>query len=363
MSHPVYQADFSLALINRTGAYHVCRDLLRDLPHYFPRTRYWRLAETPQPDLLRKVAGRAMLTELRLMGDSSVMARKRPDMPILFMDPLYVLRTPLEKDDIVYMFDVGPITHSEYFEPETVRLYHLAYDKIARINPGIVTISDFSLSEYQKLYGADQRFIVVARQYVRAGIAQGAAAPVEGVSGPYLLTIGALEKRKNHVRIIEAYRRSGLFEKGVNYVYGGARTPYAAEVLELARATPGVIPLDYVREDQLRWLFRNASGFVLPSLLEGFGLPPLEAAQEGLVSIVSQDTVQPESIGGAGIIVDPYEVDSISDGMLRLMSMTAEEKAELVGRAQAHAASMSYERYINGFDKILAVNGMPAAPI
>lgn len=361
--HPRYTADFSLALINRTGAFHICNDLLRELPQYFADVRYWRLPFQPQPTLLRKVAGRAMLMELRTLGDSSVLARSAPENPVLFMDPLYVLRTELRKEDIVICHDVGPITHPDLFEPETVRTYHIAYDKIAKVNPGIVTVSDFSLNEYQKLYGAGSRFIVVARQYVRLGIAKETTAPVEGVNKPFLLTIGALEKRKNHLRVIEAYRRSGLFEQGVNYVYGGARTPHAAEVMEAARATPGVIPLDYVSEDQLRWLFRNAAGFVLPSLLEGFGLPPLEAAQEGLVSVVSANTVQPESTGGNAIIVDPYDPDAIAEGMKRLVAMSPEEKADIVAKARAHASSLSYERYIRGFEKILAANDKPAEPI
>ena len=363
MSIPQYTADFSLALINRTGAYHICIDLLRELPHYFPRVRYWRLPFQPQPTLLRKIAGRAMLLELAAMGDSNFLARSHPDMPVLFMDPLYVLRTELRPNDIVICHDVGPITHPELFDPTGVRLYHKAYDKIAAINPGIVTVSDFSLNEYQKLYGKKSRFIVVVRQYVREGIAKDTTAPVEGVKPPFLLTIGALEKRKNHLRIIEAYRRSGLFERGVAYVFCGARGIGADEIIEAARATPGVYPLGYVSEDQLRWLFRNAAGMVLPSLLEGFGLPPLEAAQEGLVSIVSRGTVQEESMDRNAILADPYDADSIAEGMMRLMALSPEEKSSIVAKAQAHARTIPYERYIRGFDKVLAGNAMPAEPI
>ena len=358
-----YMADFSLALINRTGAYHICIDLLTELPHYFPRVRYWRLDEQPKSTFLRKVAGRLMLMELVAMNDSPLMARRHPDLPVLFMDPLYVLRTPLEKNDIVICHDVGPITHPDLFEPSTVKLYHQAYDKIARVNPGIVTVSDFSLNEYQKLYGKNSRFIVVCRQYVRPGIAKESAAPVAEVNGKFLLTIGALEKRKNHLRIIEAYRRSGLHEKGVSYVFCGARGVGADAILEKARATPGVIPLGYVSEDQLRWLFRNAAGMVLPSLLEGFGLPPLEAAQEGLASIVSLGTVQEESMDRNAILVDPYCEDSIADGMHRLLAMTPEQRAAMVVKAKAHAASIPYERYIRGFDKVLERNAMPEEPI
>jgi glycosyltransferase involved in cell wall biosynthesis len=361
-SHPTYVADFSLALINRTGAYHICNDLVRDLARYFDQVRYWRLPFQPEPPLLRKVAGRAMLAELGAMKDSQTLARAHPRQPVVYMDPLYVLRTELRPEDIVLCHDVGPVTHPDLFDASGVELYHLAYNKIATVKPGVVTVSDTTGSEYRRLYG-QPRFLTTCRLYVRNAVIKRDVEAVEGVTTPFLLTIGAMEKRKNYLRVIEAYRRSGLFEQGVSYVFGGARTPYAEEILEAARATPGVYPLGYVSDAQLRWLYRNASGFVLPSLLEGFGIPTLEAAQEGLVSIVSANTVQEEVMGGAAIMVDPLSEDSIADGMKRLLSLSAEEKDDFVTRGRAHAASIPYSRYIAGFEKILARNAAPDTPI
>ncbi|MBI1251100.1 MAG: glycosyltransferase [Alphaproteobacteria bacterium] len=359
LGHPLYTADFSLALINRTGAYHICNDLLRELPHFFHDVRYWRLPFQPQPDLIRKLAGRAMLLEMSALGDSSLLARRRPDRPVLFMDPLYVLRTQLVRDDIVLCHDVGPISHPDLFEPETVRRYRMAYDKIARVGPGVVTVSDFSRTEYRKIYGDAARFLVVCRQYVRKTIEAPERSPVPGLDGPFLLTIGAMEKRKNHLRIIEAYARSGLYERGVEYVYAGARTPYGAEIARAASAVPGVRALGYVNEQNLRWLLRNATGMALPSLLEGFGLPPLEAAQQGLISIVSRGTVQEEALDGNAILVDPYDVDDIARGMKRLIDLPAGEKAALLAKAQAHAATLSFKRYIAGFEAVLSGNAAP----
>jgi glycosyltransferase involved in cell wall biosynthesis len=360
--HPTYVADFSLALINRTGAYHICNDVVRDLARYFDAVRYWRLPFQPAPTLLRKVAGRAMLAELGAMKDSATLARAHPRQPVVYMDPLYVLRTELRPDDIVLCHDVGPITHPDLFDETGVELYHRAYNKIAAVKPGVITVSDFTGAEFRRLYG-DMRFLTTCRLYVRNAITKRDVETVAGVQTPFLLTIGAMEKRKNYLRVIEAYRRSGLFEQGVSYVFGGVRTPYGEEILEAARATPGVYPLGYVSDAQLRWLFRNASGFVLPSLLEGFGLPALEAAQEGLVSVVSANTVQEEVMGGAAILVDPLSEDSIADGMKRLLALDSLEKADLVARGRAHAASIPYSRYIAGFEKILARNAAPETPI
>ncbi|MDX2276371.1 MAG: glycosyltransferase family 1 protein [Hyphomonadaceae bacterium] len=357
-----YVADFSLALINRTGAYHICNDLVRDLAPYFDQVRYWRLPFQPQPTLLRKVVGRAMLAELATLKDCATLARAHPRQPVLYMDPLYVLRTELRPEDIVLCHDVGPITHPDLFEPDVVRLYRLAYDKMARVKPGVVVVSDFTGSEFRRLYG-EPRFLTTCRLYARPAIAANDTAPVQGVEGPFLLTVGALEKRKNYLRVIEAYRRSGLYEKGVHYVFCGARTHFAPEILKAARNTPGVHPLGYVSEQQLRWLFQAASGFVLVSLLEGFGLPALEAAQLGLASIVSAGTVQEEVMGGAALLADPHNIESIAASMVKLHALSPDEKNELIARGRAQAASIPYSRYIAGFEKILAANAAPTEPI
>ncbi len=120
-------------------------------------------------------------------------------------------------------------------------------------------------------------------QYVRPGVVSGAVEQYPSIDRPFLLTVGALERRKNHLRVIEAYAKSGLHARGISYVFCGARGIGAEEILKKAAETPGVKALGFVTEPQLRWLYLNAAGFVLPSLLEGFGLPPIEAAQRGLV--------------------------------------------------------------------------------
>ncbi len=356
-----YLMDFSLGLVNRTGAFIICRDLLEELPEFFSEVRYWRMFLKRTPDgLPRKIAARLMMQELKLMrgyehflwpdGDP------RPNRHRLILDPLYVLRSKLEPTDIVQCHDVGPVTHPELFGPSISGLYREAYDRIQRVGPGVVFVSDASQSVFRSLYGDKFRFLQTVAQYVRPGVISGRVEPVPGISTPFLLTVGALEHRKNHIRVIEAYAKSGLHQRGIGYVFCGARGIGSTEILEAAARTPGVKALGYVTEAQLRWLYQNGSGFVLPSLLEGFGLPPLEAAQRGLVPLVSAGGAQEEAIGGAGVLVDPESVDSIREGLLRLVDMNDEQKRFYLGRATKRSEVLSYSRYIAGWNKVLTRN-------
>jgi glycosyltransferase involved in cell wall biosynthesis len=357
MSSPQYLADFSLALINRTGAYYVCRDVVERLRHFFPAVRYWRFFNETEPQgLTRKLLGRAMLYELGRITRTKILPRPGNGLPTLFLDPLYVLRTRLEAGDIVLCHDVGPLTHRDLFDAGTTAMYERAYAEIKRAKPGVVFVSEASRAEFTALFGEDFRFLKVIPLYVRKALEGGEEKAPPGVTKPFFLTVGGLEVRKNHKRIIEAFTGSGLRERGYSYVFCGPRGNSAGEVQALAEKTPGVHGFGYLSDAEVRWLYRNATGFVLPSLLEGFGLPPLEAAQHGLVSIVSREGAQKEAVGEGAILVDPKSVADITAGMRQLADMPQEERQRRLALARAHADALSQETYLERWSDLLSAN-------
>ncbi|MBC8049852.1 MAG: glycosyltransferase [Chitinophagales bacterium] len=356
-----YLMDFSLGLINRTGAYFICRDILEQLPEYFPSVRYWRMMLQRTPNgASRRIAARLMMLELRLLRGREIAfwpeGRFVQGRTRLILDPLYVLRSKLEREDIVQCHDIGPVSHPELFGPLISGLYEEAYQKIKRAGCGMVFVSDASQSAFRERYGDKFRFMQTVAQYVRPGVLTGETSPCPGAKTPFLLTVGALELRKNHLRVLEAYQRSGLHERGVGYVFCGARGIGSDEILKKASTIPGVTALGYVTEPQLRWLYLNGCGFVLPSMLEGFGLPPIEAAQRGLVPLVSAGGAQEEAIGGAGVLVDPFSVESIKDGLIRLVDMSANERSAHLQKAVRRGKILTFDRYISAWDRILQVN-------
>ena len=120
-----YLADFSLALINRTGAFYSFRDVVvGPLGRFFAQTRYWRVFLSRPPDgLPRKILARLMLKEFGWLGASSWApwpdGRAGGRLPTVFFDPLYVLRARLKTDDIVLCHDIGPVSHPAIYAPGT----------------------------------------------------------------------------------------------------------------------------------------------------------------------------------------------------------------------------------------------------
>ncbi len=366
MSHQMYLGDFSLAVVNRTGAYYVCKEIVDSLPDFFAAVRYWRFfRKTPPPQsFLLKLAARAMMMEIRFLRGKPLLRWPVPsqskNLPRLFFDPLYVLRCDLKPHDIVLCHDVGPISHRDLFSNSVSGLYQEAYEKIRTVKPGMVFVSDASKNAFIDLFGGEYRFLRTIRLFTRVSAVDGDEDPVPSLSRPFTLSVGALEKRKNYERIVSAFAQSGLAEKGVSHVICGPRGHGNESIVEAVNKTPGVHLLGRVSDSQLRWLYNNADGFVLPSLLEGFGVPAIEASYKGLVSVVSAGTAQEEAIGSNGICVDPLDVHQIAGSFRRLMNMSADEKQTISENAAAFARAWTVEDYHAAWRKLLTTNGQDA---
>ncbi|MGH6834567.1 MAG: glycosyltransferase [Methylocella sp.] len=97
-------------------------------------------------------------------------------------------------------------------------------------------------------------------------------------------------------------------------------------VAEAGGKTPAVILPGYVSDNQLRGFYAHASGFVLPSLLEGVGLPAAEAISRGLVPLLGRGRALHELAGDSAILVDPLNTDEIADGMRLLAHIGQEDR-------------------------------------
>jgi glycosyltransferase involved in cell wall biosynthesis len=96
--------------------------------------------------------------------------------------------------------------------------------------------------------------------------------------------------------------------------------------------------------------------FVFPSLYEGFGLPPLEAMASGTPVVTSNQSSLPEVAGDAAVLVDPYEVASIEDGMRRVLTDGA-LAADLRRRGPERAREFSWARSVEKTRRVYAEVG------
>jgi glycosyltransferase involved in cell wall biosynthesis len=166
------------------------------------------------------------------------------------------------------------------------------------------------------------------------------------VGEPYFLFVGTLEPRKNLRRLLEAYAGlCGDIRARARLVIVGGAGWGGVNVDELASAfgiADRIRRLGYVSDAELGALYQGALFLAMPSLYEGFGLPLLEAMTRGVPVMTSDCASMPEVAGSAGLLVNPHDVGSISNG-LRTMICDDSARLRFAGHARVEASRFSWE--------------------
>jgi glycosyltransferase involved in cell wall biosynthesis len=338
-----WSVDFSLALFNRSGKYFIGKAIVEQNADLIAQVRYWRL---PYKAVPQGLAAR-LIGKLEAWEHRSRAALDRPPPPAapgrrrcLHLDPLTVLHCRLGPQDMVLCHDLGPLTHPELFARRVGEHYDLAYRAIRDRQPELVFVSHASEAAFRERYGAPRRAHVIYPP-IRADSVDTASEPCAAVRPPFLLTVGSIGWRKNQAAAIRAFASSGLAGRGFSYAICGAREPGYEEAAALAARTPGVVLLPYVTDATLRWLYAEAAAFVLPSRLEGFGMPVAEAMRHGLIPVISSGSVLEEVTGPGAIGVDPTSDTAIAAGMSAVAALSPAERdtRQALLREQVHRFS------------------------
>jgi glycosyltransferase involved in cell wall biosynthesis len=169
-----------------------------------------------------------------------------------------------------------------------------------------------------------------------------------GLRRPYFLHVGSSAYHKNTAAVVPAF---SLFcqEAGAEhalYVTGAYEDRVLADMHSSCPqlfASRRVHMIGVVPGDDLPALYSGAEALVYPSLIEGFGLPVLEAMRCATPVLTSHTSSLPEVGGDAVLYVDPRRPDEIAAGLHRLASQP-ELRAELVARGRGRAALFSWAR-------------------
>jgi glycosyltransferase involved in cell wall biosynthesis len=161
-----------------------------------------------------------------------------------------------------------------------------------------------------------------------------AAAPPPARDRPYLLFVGAREPRKAPDVLDAAYSRARA--RGLD--------------ADLVVVGDGVAR---VGDRELASLYAGALAVVQPSFLEGFGLPPLEAAAHGTPAVVSALDCFAETLGDAALRVPPGDAQALAEAMLRIAGDEA-LRARLGAAARERAAAYTWERSATALHALLA---------
>lgn len=250
-----------------------------------------------------------------------------------------VLPSVLNKDDVLWsptgmgplFFDQHILTipdlsfleYPKWFEKKYVLWYKSLLPIAAKHAQKIITISNFSKSKIMELLNISEEKIVVT--YV--GVDQ-IFQPLNktsslikdfGLKYPYILSVGAITPRKNLTRLFKAWEIVSQKRKDIWLVFVGEAGLASSNMSSIGSLPPRVIHLNRVNDEQLVQLYVDSLCYLHPSLYEGFGLPVLEAMACGTPVITSNITSMPEIAGDAAILIDPYDIESIVEGVIQVI--------------------------------------------
>jgi len=278
--------------------------------------------------------------------------RLKPD--VCFYPDHIVAFRPKGLTSVLTVYDLSFLRYGHFFR-KARRIYKAeALKRSLFLADAVICVSQFTRSELENFFPDLKEKLYL----VRGGVGEEFTPSVDrelveavrsrhNLSGPFILSVGTLEPRKNLVRLVEAF---ALLKKRPRLVHRlaivGPRGWLYRDLfrkVESLNLKDEVLFTGYVENRELAALYNAADLFVYPSIYEGFGLPPLEAMACGIPVVTSKTSSLPEIVGDAAVMVDPYDIGALAEAMNAVLSR-AELRNELREKGLSRSRIFRWER-------------------
>jgi glycosyltransferase involved in cell wall biosynthesis len=257
----------------------------------------------------------------------NLLNRMNPD---LFLSPDGFLSPGAKCNQLPVIHDINFLHNPKDLKPLTSKYYNHFFPKYAKLGSRVATVSEYSKSDISKNYHINSDKIDVVYNGINEGFSP-LSDPSQQIvrekfsnGKPYFLFVGSQSPRKNLNRLIAAF---DLFKEksksDYKLVLVGA--VYSSEgdvkrVIDKSKFKNDIVFAGRQPQEELEKIMASAFALTFVPYFEGFGIPIVEALQCETPVICSNTTSMPEIVGDAGLLVDPFDINSISNGMLELFS-------------------------------------------
>jgi glycosyltransferase involved in cell wall biosynthesis len=255
----------------------------------------------------------------------NLLNRMNPD---LFLSPDGFLSPGANCKQLPVIHDINFLHNPKDLKSLTSKYYNHFFPQYAKLGARVATVSEYSKQDISKNYHIDANQIDVVYNGINEGFAS-LSDPSQQIirkkfshGKPYFLFVGSQSPRKNLNRLIAAF---DLFKErsGSDFKLVLVGAVYSSEgdvkrVIDKSRYKDDIIFAGRQPQEELEKIMASAFALAFVPYFEGFGIPIVEALQCETPVICSNTTSMPEIAGDAGLLVDPFQVESICHGMLEL---------------------------------------------
>ncbi len=257
----------------------------------------------------------------------NLLNRMNPD---LFLSPDGFLSPGAKCKQLPVIHDINFLHNPQDLKPLTSKYYNHFFPKYAKLGTRIATVSEYSKNDISKNYHIDSNKIDVVYNGINEGFTP-LSDPLQQIirekfsqGKPYFLFVGSQSPRKNLNRLIAAFDVFKEQSKS-DYKLVLVGAVYSSEgdvkrVIDKSKFKNDIIFTGRQPQEELEKIMASAFALAFVPYFEGFGIPIVEALQCETPVICSNTTSMPEIAGDSGLLVNPFEVNSISNGMLELFN-------------------------------------------
>lgn len=283
--------------------------------------------------------------------------------PQIFWSPSHYAPYPNPIPTVISIMDLSFVRFPSYFKAKDLLQLKLWTGLSVKNAKKILTISNFSRKEIIDYYKLDSDKVVTTylgfnqvlfnREVHKQKNKIDKVKEKYGIGSDYLLYLGTIQPRKNLNRLIQAFEILNKKFGHINLVLagmisegrGGWMYQEIFQTVEKLGLKKKVIFTGYIENNEMPYLLAGSFGLVLPSLYEGFGLPVVEAMACGTPVVISRNTSLEEIGGRVAIYIDnPYNIDSITIALMKLVSLTQSEKTQKIEEGYHWIKKFSWEK-------------------
>ncbi|QNF32365.1 glycosyltransferase family 4 protein [Adhaeribacter swui] len=326
--------DAKRAFTNTSGLGNYSRFVLAALLEQFPQNKYFLyttrqneifknfVPANPQVQVVEPAGFYRLLPDVwRLGGLASSVKNLKLDIFHGLSNELPFFLNQTKVRQVVTIHDLIYLRFPELYKTHDRIIYNAKFKAACQAADKIIAISRQTQQDLMQFYGiAPEKTEVIYQDCNPIFHYRAEPAVLQTVKEKYrlpdhfLLSVGTLERRKNHLHFLKSWLKSDLTDTH-DVVLIGKKLPYTTQIerfIQENNLTSKVHILPYIPFPELPAIYQLAQVFVYPSLFEGFGIPILEGLNSGVPVVTSTGSCFAEAGGKAALYADPADITELA---------------------------------------------------